>query len=280
MPPTAGAGGLSGEVVRRRPSMGGRGPGPQSAACRRPRADGAARRRAERRQVHFTRTCAGLGGRLHRSDSTHQSCERRCHRYRTELNRPSWSVATTWIRAPAGYRSAGHVSSCLRRAPSATLFPNRPSSVSRRANDRRRDRNRRSRLEPRCNRSASGCRADGDRRQRSSSTGRTRPRVLCCRRRSARGAMLALGTVVVGALLVWGLLPCVRWVWPASQMLTITKPTGGTITGPGIECGTGGNRSVRPRSQPASQSNSPRCRQGISCSAAIPADCAPAGRAS
>jgi len=54
--------------------------------------------------------------------------------------------------------------------------------------------------------------------------------------------MLALGTVVVGALLVWILFATVRSVWPAGQVLTITKPVGGTIKGPGIECGTGGTR--------------------------------------
>jgi hypothetical protein len=54
--------------------------------------------------------------------------------------------------------------------------------------------------------------------------------------------MLALGTVVVGALLVWLLFAMVRWMWPAGQLLTITKPTGGTIVGPGIECGSGGTR--------------------------------------
>jgi hypothetical protein len=59
---------------------------------------------------------------------------------------------------------------------------------------------------------------------------------------AARGALLAIGTVLAGVLLVW-----LGWVVvPAmigdSQTLTITKPTGGTITGPGIECGTGGDR--------------------------------------
>jgi hypothetical protein len=59
---------------------------------------------------------------------------------------------------------------------------------------------------------------------------------------AARGALLAIATVVVGALVVWGLFLAVRWAWPAGQVLTITKPTGGTITGPGIECGSKGTR--------------------------------------
>jgi len=58
----------------------------------------------------------------------------------------------------------------------------------------------------------------------------------------ARGAIFALGTVVVGALLVWILYAAARSIWPAGQVLTITKPAGGTIKGPGIECGTGGTR--------------------------------------
>lgn len=56
------------------------------------------------------------------------------------------------------------------------------------------------------------------------------------------GAILALGTVAVGALLVIALLFIGRWVWPAGKVLTITKPTGGTIVGPGIECGTDGTK--------------------------------------
>jgi hypothetical protein len=59
---------------------------------------------------------------------------------------------------------------------------------------------------------------------------------------AARGALLAVATVVVGALVVWALFLAVRWAWPAGQLLTITKPTGGTITGPGIECGSKGTR--------------------------------------
>ncbi len=58
----------------------------------------------------------------------------------------------------------------------------------------------------------------------------------------ARGALLAIGTVGVGAILVLAVLVMARWVWPAGQLLTITKPTGGTLVAPGIECGTGGTR--------------------------------------
>ena len=61
-------------------------------------------------------------------------------------------------------------------------------------------------------------------------------------RSGAQGVLLALGTVAVGALLVLAVYLAVRWMWPAGQLLTITKPTGGTIVGPGIECGTTGSR--------------------------------------
>jgi hypothetical protein len=80
-----------------------------------------------------------------------------------------------------------------------------------------------------------------DRQHRTSSTGRTATGSVLSTP-AARGAMLALGTVVVGALLVWILFAMVRWAWPAGQLLTITKPVGGTVKGPGIECGTGGIR--------------------------------------
>lgn len=59
---------------------------------------------------------------------------------------------------------------------------------------------------------------------------------------ATNGVLLALATVAVGALVVLGLFLVVRWAWPSGQMLTLTPPTGGTIIGPGIECGTGGIR--------------------------------------
>jgi len=95
----------------------------------------------------------------------------------------------------------------------------------------------------------------------------------------ARGAMLAVGTVVVGALLVWLLFTAVRWVWPAGQLLTITKPTGGTIVGPGIECGTGGSRcSTRVKSGEPIELD-PRPDKDYVFSG-YTGDCAPAGRTS
>ena len=56
-----------------------------------------------------------------------------------------------------------------------------------------------------------------------------------------RGALLAIGAVVVAALLLWAAIVMVRSLWPAGQLLTITTPTGGTITGSGIKCGSNGS---------------------------------------
>jgi len=57
-----------------------------------------------------------------------------------------------------------------------------------------------------------------------------------------RGALIAIAAVAVGALLVWGTYRTIRWMFPPGQKLTITKPTGGTIVGHGIECGTTGTK--------------------------------------
>jgi hypothetical protein len=96
---------------------------------------------------------------------------------------------------------------------------------------------------------------------------------------TARGALLAVATVLVGALLVWGLFATVRWVWPPGQVLTITKPTGGTITGPGIECGTRGTRcsTTITTGEPIELATDPD--KGFVWTG-FTGDCAPAGRTS
>src|SRR5262249_50444161 len=58
----------------------------------------------------------------------------------------------------------------------------------------------------------------------------------------ARGGLVAGAAGTRGAPLVWGMYRTVLWFFPAGQVLTITKPTGGTIVGAGIECGTGGSK--------------------------------------
>jgi hypothetical protein len=55
-----------------------------------------------------------------------------------------------------------------------------------------------------------------------------------------RGALIAIGVVVVASLFLWGALRAARWLWPAGQLLTLDKPVGGTIVGPGLRCGTRG----------------------------------------
>jgi len=94
---------------------------------------------------------------------------------------------------------------------------------------------------------------------------------------TARGALLAVGTVLVGALLVWGLFAAVRWVWPTGQLLTINKPTGGTISGPGIECGSRGTKcsAMITTGEPIELSNTPD--KGYVWSG-YTGDCAPTGR--
>jgi hypothetical protein len=93
----------------------------------------------------------------------------------------------------------------------------------------------------------------------------------------ARGALLAIATVAVGAVLVMAVLLMVRWVWPPGQLLTITKPVGGTIVGPGIECGTGGSRcsNAIATGEPIGLETRPDKDYVFS---GFTGDCAPAGR--
>jgi hypothetical protein len=55
-----------------------------------------------------------------------------------------------------------------------------------------------------------------------------------------RGALIAVATVAAASLFVWGAILAGRWLWPAGQPLTLTRPVGGTIAGPGLNCGTHG----------------------------------------
>ncbi|MEO6236495.1 MAG: hypothetical protein ABIQ52_05805 [Vicinamibacterales bacterium] len=92
-----------------------------------------------------------------------------------------------------------------------------------------------------------------------------------------RGAALVVGAVVVAALLLWGLITAAQWLWPGGQSLTVSKPTGGTIVAPGIECGSKGNdcSTTRPTGDPvelAVQADAGYVFSGFT------GDCAPAGR--
>ena len=58
---------------------------------------------------------------------------------------------------------------------------------------------------------------------------------------ATRGVLIAVGAVALAAVLVVAGIFAVRAFWPSGQMLTVTKPIGGTILGPKIECGTRGS---------------------------------------
>lgn len=58
---------------------------------------------------------------------------------------------------------------------------------------------------------------------------------------SLGGVGVVLGTVAVVALLLFAGIAAVHWLSPSGQRLTLTKPTGGTLLGPNLKCGTHGN---------------------------------------
>lgn len=56
------------------------------------------------------------------------------------------------------------------------------------------------------------------------------------------GKGVLIGGIAIAAVAIIGLAVLVgSWLWRAGPVLTITKPEGGTISGRGINCGTGGN---------------------------------------
>jgi hypothetical protein len=67
-----------------------------------------------------------------------------------------------------------------------------------------------------------------------------------------RGALIAVAAVAVAVLVVWGAIQAGRWLWPAGQLLTLEKPVGGTIIGPGLRCGSRGSdcSTTRPTGDP------------------------------
>jgi Divergent InlB B-repeat domain len=58
---------------------------------------------------------------------------------------------------------------------------------------------------------------------------------------ATRGALFAVAAIAVAAIVVLGVIWLGRVMWPTTQLLTLTKPSGGTIAGGGLECGTGGS---------------------------------------
>ena len=92
-----------------------------------------------------------------------------------------------------------------------------------------------------------------------------------------RGALIAVAAVVVAALFVWGAILAARWFFPAGQVLTLTRPVGGTITGPGLRCGTRGSdcSTSRPTGEDVTLETQADDRYVFS---GFTGDCAPTGR--
>jgi hypothetical protein len=94
---------------------------------------------------------------------------------------------------------------------------------------------------------------------------------------AARGVLIALGAVAAAALLVVVAIVGFRWFWPAGVSLTLTKPTGGTILGPGLECGTRGTDCTISGEKGSSVELVPQPDDNYVFSG-FTGDCAPAGR--
>ena len=109
--------------------------------------------------------------------------------------------------------------------------------------------------------------------------GRSAPRTPAARGGTSgtRGVIIAVAAVAAAALLVVAGIAAVRWLWPAGQTLTLTKPTGGTIVGPGLECGTRGTNcaTTRPTGDPVELVAQPDDHFVFS---GFTGDCAPMGR--
>jgi hypothetical protein len=58
---------------------------------------------------------------------------------------------------------------------------------------------------------------------------------------NTRGILVAAAAMAAAAVLLIGGIAAARWMWPSGQTIRLTKPTGGTILGPGgLNCGTQG----------------------------------------
>lgn len=92
-----------------------------------------------------------------------------------------------------------------------------------------------------------------------------------------RGAALTFGGLVVASLLVAVLVLLFRWMWPSGNTLTVERPTGGTITGAGLQCGTRGSDCTvtRPPDDTVTLQTTPDTGFVLS---GFTGDCAPSGR--
>ena len=93
---------------------------------------------------------------------------------------------------------------------------------------------------------------------------------------TTRGIVMVLGGLVVASLFVVGIIGVVRAIWPGGHTLTFTKPTGGTVVGGGIECGTRGSDCVTTPSTETVELQ-PVADSGYVFSG-FKGDCAPSGR--
>jgi Divergent InlB B-repeat domain len=93
---------------------------------------------------------------------------------------------------------------------------------------------------------------------------------------TTRGIVMVIGGLVVASLFVVGVIGVVRAIWPGGHTLTFTKPTGGTVLGPGIQCGTRGSDCVTTPSTETVELQ-PIADSGYVFSG-FKGDCAPSGR--
>jgi Divergent InlB B-repeat domain len=92
-----------------------------------------------------------------------------------------------------------------------------------------------------------------------------------------RGAALTFGGLVVASLLVAVVVLLFRWMWPSGNILTVERPTGGTVSGAGLECGTRGSDCTvtRPTDDTVTLQTTPDTGFVFS---GFTGDCAPSGR--
>jgi hypothetical protein len=94
---------------------------------------------------------------------------------------------------------------------------------------------------------------------------------------TTRGAAMAVGGVVVAAVLIVGVVALVRWLWPGGYVLTIARPVGGTIVGSGFQCGTRGSDCALTKAADDTVELKPVPDSGYVFSG-FTEDCAPSGR--
>ena len=92
-----------------------------------------------------------------------------------------------------------------------------------------------------------------------------------------RSALIVTAILVLLAGSVALVIQFSGWIWQSGQLLTITKPDGGTITSKGITCGTGGSNCSTTHSDGDSVELEAKADDGFAFSG-FTGDCAPTGR--